>query len=722
MRLKLLTHLSDLNPALIVLSLCSFNTRGADPKNADWPVYLGGKERSLYSPLQQINRGNVSRLEVAWTYETGHKSEYQANNLVVDGILYTPSQTREVIALDAATGKELWKWDPAKERSGKGRARQRGLVYWQNDAGGERRLLTGVGGYLFALDLKTGEVIRTFGENGSISLGSGLNTPGVIYKDVLILGGVGGKGAVRAYDVRTGKQRWIFHLIPRPGEVGYNTWPKDAYKTATGAMPWCGQSLDERRGIVYIATKTAEPDFYGGKRHGMNLFANCVLALNAATGKRIWHYQIVHHDLLDKDLPCPPVLLTVNQGGKKIDAVAQGSKHGRLFVFNRVTGEPLWPIEERPVPASDLRGEKAWPTQPFPTRPPPLMRQQYTEADASNISPETHQLTLDRIRASPNFGAFPAPSLNETVMFPGFDGGMEWGGGAADPDGIYYVNINEMPWLMSMVETRRADGLPLVPGERDYMIYCGPCHGLDRKGNLANQFPPLIDVAKRKTPAEIEQITRMGGGRMPGYATMPEARRAAILKYVLNENEISASRKEPGVPKSNDSKNDPPSYAFGGFRRWLDNEGYPAIKPPWGTLNAVNLNTGEIKWKVILGEYAELTARGIPPTGTENYGGPVVTAGGLIFIGATADETFRAFDKETGRILWKTKLPFGGNATPSTYMVNGRQYVVISAGGGKSGRPRGGTLVAFGLPTGQKAETQHGSKSSDQSKRRQTKQ
>lgn len=688
--------------ALVPVVMCGvamLAAQAADLKNADWPEYLGGKERNLYSPLQQINRSNASQLQVAWTYDTGEKGEYQANNLIIDGVLYTPSQSRKVIALEAATGRELWKWDPATERSGKGSPRQRGLMYWQNPDRGERRLFTGVSGYLFALDAKTGEVIRSFGENGSINLESGLNTPGVTYQDLLIVGGLGGKGAIRAFDVRTGKLRWIFHLIPRPGEVGYDTWPPDAWKTATGVMPWCGQSLDEARGIVYIATKTAEPDFYGGERLGMNLFANSIVALKAATGERLWHFQIVHHDLLDKDLPCPPVLLTVNHGGKRIDAVAQGTKHGRLFVFNRVTGEPLWPIEERPEPASDLRGEQAWPTQPFPTKPPPLMRQRYTEADASNLSPEVQQMTLDRLRASPNYGPFPAPSLNETVMFPGFDGGMEWGGGAADPDGIYYVNVNEMPWLLQMVETRRADGTPLVPGEKDYLVYCGPCHGLDRKGNLAAQFPALIDVEKRKTRAEIELITRQGGGRMPGFATMPEARREAILKYVLNESP-AASRADDGAPATK-AANLAPSYAFGGFRRWLDNEGYPAIKPPWGTLNAVDLNTGEIKWKVVLGEYPELTARGIPPTGTENYGGPLVTAGGLIFIGATADETFRVFDKETGKVLWQTKLPFGGNATPSTYVVDGRQYVVISAGGGKSGRPSGGSLVAFALPKGQ---------------------
>ncbi len=684
--------------ALIFVSCCWFSlTHGQD---VDWPVYLGGKECDLYSSLDQINRANVSELKVAWTFDTGNEAEYQSNNLILSGVLYTPTATRKVIALDAARGKEIWQWDPANEHTGAGSPRQRGLVFWANGTGGEQRLFTGVNGFLFAIDPKTGETIRDFGNNGSIDLGSGLNTPGVIYEDLLIVGGLGGKGSVRAFDARTGVQRWIFHLIPRPGEVGYDTWPEKAYETATGLMPWCGQSLDEKRGIVYVATKTAEPDFYGGERHGSNLFANSLVALNAATGERIWHFQIVHHDLLDKDLPCAPVLLTVNHDGKQIDAVAQGTKHGLLFVFDRVTGKPLWPIEERPVPQSDLVGEQAWPTQPFPTKPQPLMRQAYTVEDASNISPEAHQMTLDRILAAPNFGPFPAPSLKETVMFPGFDGGMEWGGGAADPEGIYYVNVNEMPWLLQMIETRHADGSEPVRGERDYMLYCGVCHGVDLKGNVELKFPPLLDIDKRKTRAEIEQMTRLGRGRMPSYDTMPEQKRVAILDYVLSKGmPTSEARDEAKQQKPTAVDVDQrPTYAFGGFRRWLDDQGYPAIKPPWGTLNAVDLNTGAIKWKVALGEYPELTARGIPPTGTENYGGPLVTAGGLIFIGATADETFRAFDKETGDILWKAKLPFGGNASPSTYMVGGRQYVVISAGGGKSGRPRGGTLVAFVLP------------------------
>ncbi len=700
-------------PLLAVLLAAFALPCAAQPTgNTDWSTYLGDSQRTLYSPLQQITRANVAQLEVAWTYDTGEKGEYQCNNLIVDGVLFTATPSRKVVALDAATGRELWKWDPATTPAGVGGRRQRGLVYWKSDDGREQRLFTAVGNFLFALDPKTGRLLAGFGEQGSIPLGGGLdrddtprvglNTPGVIYKDMLIIGGVGGPGAVRALDVRTGARRWVFHLIPRPGEFGHDTWPAEAYKTATGVMPWSGQSIDEKRGIVYIATKTAEPDFYGAERHGQNLFANSIVALDAKTGKRLWHYQIVHHDLLDKDLPCAPILLTVTHGGKKIDAVAQGTKHGLLFVFDRVTGQPLWPIEEKPVPASELRDEKAWPTQPFPTKPAPFMRQRYTLEDASPISPEALALTSDRIKVSPNFGPFPAPSLKESIMFPGFDGGMEWGGGAVDPDGIYYVNINEIPWILQMVETRRADGSPLVRGERDYLIHCAACHGLDRKGIPLAGFPSLLDVTIRRTEADIAKVVREGFGRMPAFDKIPAPQREAILDYVLGKTPAGLGRPDENRPVAKGKKNAPeakgPPYAFGGFRRWTDQEGYPAIKPPWGTLNAVDLNTGELKWKVPLGEYRELTARGIPPTGTENYGGPVVTAGGVIFIAASADETIRAFDPKTGATLWQASLPFSGNATPSTYMVGGRQYIVISAGGGKSGRPSGGSVVAFALP------------------------
>ncbi len=701
----------------------------------NWSTYLGDPGRRHYSTLTQINKRNVAQLQVAWTYDTGDRGEYQANNLVIEGVLYTASPTRKVIALNAANGKKIWTFDPATERPGAGGGRQRGLVYWENGSGGEARIFTGAGNYLYALDPKTGTPVRTFAEKGALHLGTGtdlngeprtnitLNTPGVIYKDMYIVAGITNQpGSVRAYDVRSGGLRWIFHTIPRPGEDGSDTWPASGSGTSGGASNWCGAALDVARGIVYVPTESATPDFWGGNRHGVNLFANSLIALDANTGKRLWHHQLVHHDLLDKDLPTPPVLLTVTQNGRRIDAVAQGTKHGLLFVFDRVTGRPLWPIDERPVPQTNLPGEQTWPTQPFPTKPAPLMRQTYTAEDASTLSPTAQATTRLKFSVVGSHGAYPAPSLKETIIFPGFDGGMEWGGAAADPDGIYYANLNEIPWLYQMVPTRRPDGAPLSLGERSYLIQCASCHGIDQRGDPANGFPSMLDLASRRTSAQVLELLEKGGARMPAFAQEPEGQRRAIVDYLFGAEQPEtayqatggrrgggAGRGAPGALLGQEAAagagagrgggrgSEPAPYAFTGFRRWQV-EGYPAISPPWGTLNAVDLNTGTIKWKVPLGEYPELTAKGIPPTGTENYGGPVVTATGLIFIGATADETIRAFDKDTGRILWQAKLPFGGNATPSIYIAEGKQYVVISAGGGKSGRPAGGSIVAFALP------------------------
>ena len=687
---------------------------------ADWANYLGHPSSNQYSLLDQINTENVHLLEMAWAYDTGDESEYQSNNLIVDGVLYTATPTRKVTALNAATGEHLWTFNadetnPFDGNMNQGGGRQRGLIYWED--GEERRIFTTKGPWMYALDAETGEPVPSFGEGGWLHIGDridwegrpnvGLNSGGYVYEDMLIFGvrmAENVPGAVIALDARTGERVWIFHTLPRPGEFGSETWPEGYLEYTGGASDWSGISMDTERGIVYSSTETAGPDFYGGDRFGENLFANSLIALDARTGERLWHFQFVHHDLWDMDLPTPATLLTVRHEGEWVDIAAQGTKMGLLYVFDRVTGEPLWPIEERPAPVSELPDMDAWPTQPFPTWPAPLIRQEYTLDDVSNISPEAQQLTTDLITQSGTYGSFPPPSLEQKIKFPGYDGGMEWGGSAADSDGILYVNVNEMPWFYQLIPTRREDGTPLPRGERYYRSVCASCHGLDGSGDPGGGFPALTDMSERYSREQAMALLVQGGARMPAFDQVPEEFLDMILDYLFGE-ETAMEEDEDGEDGEDGEDEYVPPYGFRGFQRWLDHEGYPAIKPPWGTLNAVDLNTGEIKWSVPLGEYEELTARGIPQTGTENYGGPVVTAGGVLFIGATADEKIRAFDKETGEVLWEADLPFGGNATPSTYMVDGKQYVAISAGGGKSSRPVGGMLVAFTLPDEAPAET-----------------
>ena len=690
----------------VVLSLIGFamvacQKSSPEAAGTDWAHYLGHPTSNQYSNLDQINTENVSQLEVAWTYVTGDSANYQTNNLIVDGRLFTATPNSRVVALNAATGEVLWSFDPSEVHDSLADGDQRGLMYWQE--GDKGRILTSKGTRLYALDAANGQLIPSFGQGGWIHLGDDmdvpgrpnvfLNTPGHIYKDMFIIGANVGEdvpGAVRAFDIRTGKRKWIFHTLPRPGEFGSETWPEDYLRRTGGASDWSGLAIDTERGIVYLSTETAGPDFYGGARFGENLFANSLVALDANTGERLWHQQLVHHDLWDLDNPAPPTLLTVQHEGKKLDIVAQGTKMGLFFVFDRVTGEPLWPIEERPTPQSRIKDIQTWPTQPFPTKPPPLMRLLYTEDDFSNISLRASQLSKDVFSQSGSYGSYPPPTLKPVIMFPGYDGGMEWGGSAADPEGILYVNINEMPWFYQLVPTKQADGSPLPFGEKNYRVQCSSCHGIDRTGDPAGGFPALNDISQRLTREAVMQVVNNGGGRMPAFDQVPEERRQAIVDFLFGMESITS--------KPEDTDEEAPPYVFRGFQRFLDEEGYPAIKPPWGTLNAVDLNTGTIKWKVPLGEFDELTQRGIPITGTENYGGPVVTAGGVIFIGATSDKKFRVFNKATGAMLWEHDLPFDGHATPSTYLAKGKQYVVISAGGSKMNPMKGGTLVAFGLP------------------------
>jgi len=685
----------------------------------NWSSYLGSKTSSQYSLLDQIDTSNVQHLEVAWTYQSNDadpqgRSQIQCNPLIVDGILYGSTPTLKFFALDAATGEQKWLFDPYEgDYNAFGMGVNRGVAYWASEE--ESRLLCATGSYLYAVNAQSGKLVLTFGDQGKVDLHEGLgrdvsdldviaNTPGVIFKDLIILGtrlsekNPAAPGHIRAFNVLTGELEWIFHTIPQPGEFGYDTWPEDAWKNAGGANAWAGMSVDEERGIVYVPTGSATSDFYGGDRKGANLFANCLIALDATTGERIWHYQTVHHDIWDRDLPAPPNLVTVQHNGKKVDAVAQITKSGFVFVFDRETGKPLFPIEEVPVELSDLTGEAAWPTQPIPTAPPPFARQIFTPEEASDLSPEVNTQIKQKLAFLRTGKQFIPPSKEGTIIFPGFDGGGEWGGAAFDPStGWLYVNANEMAWILTMYEVFPGDPSNSISfGRNAYAQHCSSCHGKNRQGgNYKGVIPSLVNIKTRKKTEEIAAIIKSGKGIMPSFSWMSDKRIDALATYLT---ETQPEETEFTRVAQASTEGEIRTYAHTGYNRFKDENGYPAVKPPWGTLNAIDLNKGEIVWKVPLGEFEELTEKGIPQTGTENYGGPVATAGGIIFIAATQDEKFRAFDKTTGKVLWETQLPAGGYATPSVYAVNGKQYVVVACGGGKMGTPSGDTYIAFSLP------------------------
>jgi glucose dehydrogenase len=798
-----------LSAAVVSISfLISFSipATGQEHTSQDWPVYGGQPAGDHYSTLSQINRKNVHKLKLAWKFDAGDKGGLETSPLIVGRVLYAYTATSQVLALDAATGKLIWKFDSGI----KGNSPERGLAYWTDRK--EKRIFASVTNFLYALNAEDGKPITEFGEQGRIDLRKDLRgdyqlqsvqmtSPGIIYKDLIIVGGRNPEthpsppGDIRAFDVRTGALRWRFHTIPHPGEFGYDTWPNDAWKYSGAANNWAGISLDEKRGIVYVPTGSAVFDFYGADRVGDDLFADTLLALDAQTGKRIWHFQGVHHDLWDRDFPAPPALVTVKRDGKKVDAVAQTTKQGYLFLFDRETGKPLFPIEERKFPASQIPGEVTSPTQPVPLVPAPFTRQVMTEDLLTQRTPVAHEWAEKTFSTYLSGGQFVPTGLDkETVVFPCFLGGAEWGGPAVDPRrGVIFINANEAACVIALTENKPGRS---STGERTYHNQCSICHGDKRTGSPPT-YPSLIDVGKRLSSEQIENTIMQGKGRMPAFPSLQGEYMTALIKFLktsptepdkdsaqaddaakasdvaedpqthganlyqdkcatchgdhregkppvfpaltgvgqrLSAEQVRARiRQGKGAmpafttlsdqdvnglvayltarnPVDADPDRDalysstaegaPMKYRITGSNDFIDPDGYPGITPPWGTLSAIDLNSGKYLWKIPLGEYPELAAKGLKNTGTENYGGPILTAGDVLFIGATVyDKKFRAFDSRNGKLLWETTLPNAGVATPATYMVDGKQYVVVAAGGGKDPKGTSGSVYeAFSLP------------------------
>lgn len=687
-----------------------------NPEDNGWGTYKADEKSTSFSAFDQINLTNVSTLQNAWTFQMndvpqgGSPMSSQSNPIIIDGVMYANSGKQWVYAINAQTGKQIWAFNALAE--GEPTAASRGVTYWAK--GEDKRILYSAGNYLLAINAKTGKLITTFGEKGKVNLNVGvrddpdkisvtLTTPGSIFKDLIIVGSRlpdfygAAPGYIRAYNCKTGKLAWTFHTIPHPGELGYESWPKDAYKYAGGVNCWAGMSIDSKRGMVFLALGSPTFDYYGADRVGANLFGNCVLALDAATGKYKWHFQTVHHDLWDYDLPCPPNLVTIKKDGKDIDAVAQATKHGFIFVLDRVTGLPIFPVEERKVPASNLPGEVAYSTQPFPTKPKAFVKQFMTENDLTDYSPENHEAILKKFRSVRYEGLFTPPDLKGTLALPATRGGINWGGAAFDPNTNYlYLRGHNLPEIQTIVDANKAfvarNNSTFERGRVTYLKHCASCHGTERQG-IPPTFPTLIALKDKKPEKETLEKIRKGSGAMPGYkGVLTSSEENAIIAFLYD-------KKNAGIETPQTTKTGVDSVRYmntTAYATWSDPSGNPAMKGPWATLSALNLSTGEYEWQIPIGNDEKLQEKGGPPTGLLARSGPMVTAGGLVFISGAADKKLWAFDKKTGKMVWETTLAGVNNANVCTYMVKGKQYVALSVGGTKENPS--GSITAYALP------------------------
>lgn len=672
---------------------------------SEWRSYLGDSASNQFSPLTQITTSNVGQLTEAWRYDPGHTGLIPTNPLIVKGLLYGLDGHKNLFALNAATGEELWVYPFDRSATAKGAGR--GLVYWEGELGNgvtAEYILVGQEHLLYAIDAVSGKLVEDFGNGGSIDLRLGLdrkpkstnvaaNTPGTLYQDLLIMGFATSEdysaspGYIRAYHMPSGELRWTFKTIPGTGEFGADTWPEENRDKRGGANAWAGLTVDEDRGIVFAPTGSAGYDFYGANRAGDNLFANSLVALDARTGERLWHYQIVRHDLWDRDLPAPPNLVTVHRDGEAIPAVAQSTKSGHVFVFHRETGEPLFPIEEIAIAGIGMPGEHLPSSQPIPASPPPFVELDF---ELTTLDRQASETVATKIAGMTTNNHYAAPSEEGIVLKPGLDGGAEWGGQAYDSaTGLLYVNANEVPWTMKMAPVKAGTTGDQSP-ETGYRLFCAHCHGADRKG-MGDAVPSLEDIHLKYWPWEIWDIVRNGRGRMPGFSHQPWYYSLGTIVYLYQSHGAEVEHTPAG--------NDTTTLSYGAkFQKLRDSNNLPGSTPPWGSLNAVDLNKGTIRWRIPLGDYPQAEILGLSGLGAENYGGPVVTAGGLLFVASTPDKKLRAFDKLTGELLWHDVLPAAGFATPAVYEAMGRQFVVIAAGGGKLDEPAGSSYIAYALP------------------------